>query len=542
MPVVGRTLIAMWAIALLAFPVRAHAQKSAFIDALTTFQAALPGAYGDEGSQILDALERMAMALQVWNWQNQDAERGLRERAGATAADRALVYADQLRLADAVAAMHDAIAGEPGRASYHVFLGLLEQALDHPAEAGAAFATAHDLAPTDPLAAYLAAAHAGDAGASGAIGPLRLVLAAAAEQGTLRLSSPFPQFALVNDASPTARFAPPLYREGLTDLAAGRFTEALARLSAAAAKDPLVADSASHTPDVRAGIAALRQRRFDEAIRLLRGATTRLPNSAEAHRILGVGYRMSGRFPEAIAQFQAAIRLAPQDERARIALGAALMDAGRLRAAEEVHCQTIAAMPGSIEARRALAQVYDRLDRPTDVIATLDEAASLTLNSNRKKQLYWQIAEYEHLYHRAAARVITLLSRRTWLALNDPDAHKNLGLAYQRAGRDDEAMVEFLMASLLGFEDAEMLSAMGQIHLADGRLDQAEALARRALALNADHAQARYVLGTTLLRLGRADEAAEHLTAFQRLRAAEMEATRRRFESTRATAAASAGN
>ena len=123
-----------------------------------------------------------------------------------------------------------------------------------------------------------------------------------------------------------------------------------------------------------------------------------------------------------------------------------------------------------------------------------------------------------------------MVSRRTWLALNEPHAHKDLGMAYQRAGRDDEALAELLMATLLGYEDGEMLGAIGQIHLAAGRLDVAETTLRRAVALAPELPQPRYALGSTLRRLGRIEEATEQLDTFRRLQTAAFEAQRRTFE------------
>jgi hypothetical protein len=48
--------------------------------------------------------------------------------------------------------------------------------------------------------------------------------------------------------------------------------------------------------------------------------------------------------------------------------------------------------------------------------------------------------------------------------------------------------------------------------------------------LDAKQGAARYALGRALLRAGRADEAREHLTAFEAIQKAEMEAQRRQFE------------
>ena len=206
------------------------------------------------------------------------------------------------------------------------------------------------------------------------------------------------------------------------------------------------------------------------------------------------------------------------------------MEAGRLNDAERVLRETLEILPASGEARWALADLYERLDRGMDAVASLEAAASLTVVAG-KAHLYWRIAQLAHGYWRDFPRVIAVVSRRTWLLLNEPHAHKDLGMAYQRAGRDEDALAELLMATLLGLEDGETLGAMGQIQLAAGRLDAAEATLRRAVALAPGLPQPRYALGTTLRRLGRIDEANQQLDTFRRLQTDAFEAERRKFES-----------
>ena len=86
------------------------------------------------------------------------------------------------------------------------------------------------------------------------------------------------------------------------------------------------------------------------------------------------------------------------------------------------------------------------------------------------------------------------------------------------------------MADLLGGSDADSLAAIGQLHLEAGRFADAESTTRRAIALQGDRYEARYVLGRALLRQGRTAEAREQLEVFQRLRDRAMEVQRRSFE------------
>jgi predicted Zn-dependent protease len=55
------------------------------------------------------------------------------------------------------------------------------------------------------------------------------------------------------------------------------------------------------------------------------------------------------------------------------------------------------------------------------------------------------------------------------------------------------------------------------VHLREGRFAEAAASARRAAELAGDHKEARYVLATSLLRLGRADDGTRELQEYQRL-------------------------
>jgi tetratricopeptide (TPR) repeat protein len=512
----------------------ASAQKVAFVDAFVAFHSALFGTYGDEGPDVTAALDRMAASLDVWEQSRRDAEAALRLRS--TPRDRALFYADARQFDAAIGAMREAIAAEPARASLHLDLGRLYAEVGQRAQAAAAFQKARELDPSDPVAAYLLGLHvsetatADDTERPEALQPLLATLMTARDGAGLPSKEPLTRFALVDDLSAGARvFAPPAYVRGFALAAEGRFREALEAFRVSAAQDPLVTDPAGRSANFRLGIAALRQRRGGAAITALEAVVGEHPSSAEAHRILGIVYRATGRLADGIARFDTAVRLAPGDERARVALGSALIEAGRLEDAERVLRDTIARLPASGEARWALADVYERQERGAEAIHVLDESTALIVVAG-KVHLYWRIAQLAHALHRDHRRVIDLLTQRMRLVPAEPHAHKDLGLAYSRAGRDDEALLELLMMRLLGYEDAETLTTIGQIHLNQGRLDRAEAALRRAVSLDPAFAQARYALGRALQRLGRAAEAGEQLKAFERLRAAAFEEQRLKYE------------
>jgi tetratricopeptide (TPR) repeat protein len=468
-----RALVAICGIVAILLPVRAAAQKDIFVDAYVAFHSALAGTYGDEGRSVSAELDRMSAALDGWERSSRAAESDLKSHPNTTPAELALLYADTQQLDLAINAITSAIAAEPPRAATYIYLGRLHAAAGRSAEALAAFKRARAIDPTDPRAAYLLATRIAENGVDETPQSLAATLLAAAERsGGPRVS--FPDFALVDDlAAPTPVFAPPAYAEGFASMARRDFRSALTAFRTASARDPLVSDPAAHSPEVQMGVAALRARQGAAAVQHAEAAVALFPMSSEAHRVLGIVYRAVGRTNDSVKQFEAAVRLAPNDERSRLGLGVTLADANRLQDASQTLRETIAELPASGSARWVLADVYEKLERGADAIPVLESAAELAAVAGRV-HLYWRIAQLAHGYHRDHERVIRVLTRRASLVPNNPHGHKDLGLAYVRAGRDDEALIELLMASLLGLDDGETLTAIGQIHLTAGRLDRAD--------------------------------------------------------------------
>ena len=146
-----------------------------------------------------------------------------------------------------------------------------------------------------------------------------------------------------------------------------------------------------------------------------------------------------------------------------------------------------------------------------------------------KADLYRRAAEVGQR-HQQFDCVIELLRQRVRLDPNDASVHRQLGLGLSRLGRTELGFAELAMADLLGGADAESLAATGHLHLEAGRFPDAERATRRAIALQGDREDARYVLGQTLLRQGRMAEAKEQLEVFRQLRDRAMEVQRRTFD------------
>ncbi len=94
------------------------------------------------------------------------------------------------------------------------------------------------------------------------------------------------------------------------------------------------------------------------------------------------------------------------------------------------------------------------------------------------------------------------------LLSDDPGAHNNLGNALGRAGRLDEAIASYRRALALEPRFAEAHTNLGNALLELGRLDEAEASCRRAIEIRLNYAEAHHSLGNALLARGQVHAAA----------------------------------
>jgi tetratricopeptide (TPR) repeat protein len=539
MPTLPRRLdghvLAFLTVCLFLVPSNAAAQRQAFADEIVRFRMLLFGPYGDEGSRLNETLDRLSAALMTWDQAVRDAER---QRGNAAADDRIIAFpmllAGRGRLADALRETDAALAAHSGRRDLHMLRGAVLAAMGRRSDAGASFLRSWNLAPDDVAGAYLAVTFSEVVDADS--GPLRTLVEAQPRGERLSAGAFHDVPPLISDrASKSPVFVPAAYADGFDAIAAGDYGESVARLRAAAARDPLVVDRASQSAEMRLGMSRLRAGMIAEAIAPLEAAVRRYEDSSEAHRILGTAYMAVGDEPQAVEHLQQAVRLTPDDERSRLALARVLRDGGHLEVAAESLRETLRQLPRSSEAKWMLAGVLESLG--TSAVEEWKAAADARVLAG-KADLFWQAAAVCDR-HQQFDCVVDLLARRVRLDPGDPTVHRQLGLVLNRLGDGERAFAELAIADLLGGADAESLTTMAQLHLEAERFADAEAASRRAIVLENDRYEAHYVLGRAMLRLGRASEAREQLDLFRRLRDQAMDEHRRRFETSaqRATGA-----
>ncbi len=536
-------------VALTSMPAPAVAQradpKAGFVQALAQFSQALDGAYGDEGPRIASSLALMRQELDRWDALLATYEKGMASELPAAEPQLAArmhlalgaAYLDRLRVEDARRELAAAAQLAPDRAEVQTLLGVFHaQVTNDVAAATAAMRRAAALASGDPVRAYLLArqeARAGNADkASAALQTFQEIWRTTARQPTAAGASSsalFIRVGLVPETSGLEPFFPPvLYAEGFASLARGDLQQALALFEGAAAGDPLNAGQGAASGAIGQAAAAFRDGAVTTARRHLESAVAMVPERAEPRRLLGLVHVADEQFDAGIDALRAAVRLDPRDERARLDLAAALVASDQLPAAVQILRETLTSTPSSGRARYALARVYQRQGLHADAVRELEQAVIhrplLGLNG-----IYETIGALESARQNFDAAIAAYSSRVT-VQPNEPAAHRQLGDIYLRLGRHDEALAEFIVALMLKANDADAYAAAGQVHLREGRDAEAAAAAQRAVEIDQAHQEARYTLGTALLRLERTDEGRRELAVFERIQAESMAARNRGLE------------
>src|SRR5262245_32451994 len=516
--------------------------KSAFVQAVGQFSLALDGMYGDEGARVRTSLDAMSRALEDWDG-------ALRKYETAIAADLrtaepglairmhlalAGLYLDRTRAADGLRELAAARKLDESRADLALYEGLAHtQLTSNDPAATAAFRRASTLNTNDSIAAYLLARNLSRTGAADdanqAYERFSAIETRRTAPGATPPPSPFTDLHLFHETPGVEPFfAPALYADGFAALQRGDLATAIEDFRRSAMRDPLLADAGVESGAMARAAGAFRDGFLDRAAESVAVAIELAPDRSGPHRLRGLIF-LADRQPDAAADaLSTAIKLDSRDERARLALADARIAGDNLPAARDALQETLKMYPASGRARYKLGLVYQRQGLYPDAILELTSAAALKplLGLNSVYQTIGALARSQQQYDAA----IAAFSQRVDLVPNDAGANHELGEIYFRQGRQVEALAEFTAAVMLDPKRADSLAAIGQVHLRGGRYAEAVAAARRAVALDESHREARYVLATSLVRMGNADEGKRELDVYQRLQAEATAARSRQLE------------
>ena len=251
----------------------------------------------------------------------------------------------------------------------------------------------------------------------------------------------------------------------------------------------------------------------DRAIALYRHLLAGEPDNAELQRALGRVLRQAGTVDEAIACYRRAIALDPGNARAHDELGQILSVRGEPREAAEHLRAALACDPTLVAARVELGELLFRDGRAAEAVAEL--RAALALDPTNWGVHYRLGVALARLGPEQADEAMSCF-RRTIAGLpGHAAAHLQLGLAFWNRGDPAPAIALAERATRLDPKLPAAHGVLGTMLRTVGRIDEAIAILREAVAIDPDDATACFHLGACLCE-ARAGNAEEGSTFLQR--------------------------
>src|SRR5579883_713719 len=253
------------------------------------------------------------------------------------------------------------------------------------------------------------------------------------------------------------------------------------------------------------GLIRIQQRRFDEAVTLIRAATRQRPHSADAFVNLGNALQGAQRAGDAVPCYQQALAIQPNFALAHVNLASAQSVLHHFDEAI-ANCQrALEIEPTNADAHNNLANALCSLKRYEEAIGVYRSA--LAARPEFPEALYNLGNAYMELdrYEEAVDVNRQVLASRPDFA----PAHNNLGRALLMLHRFEEAAACFRRAIQINNRLVIAHDNLGLVLSASGRHSEAIASHRQALALNPRYAGAQANLAAALTHVGRLDEALE---------------------------------
>jgi tetratricopeptide (TPR) repeat protein len=218
-----------------------------------------------------------------------------------------------------------------------------------------------------------------------------------------------------------------------------------------------------------------------------------------------------GRASEAVEVLEAVLKENPEAPEAQRLLGLLSYELNRDREAAELLGRVLARDPEDVEARLALGRIHFRRSDHESARRELERVVALDDGSGAAHFYLGEIEMAARRFEEAAEHY-----RKSSLSA----ARNGLGAALVKLGRYDEAQQAFEQAlSSPGADRASSLYSMASLQRERGDDQGALKTLEEASAIEPHRAEIRYLRGTILARLGRAEEARRELDAFRGLKA-----------------------
>ncbi len=281
--------------------------------------------------------------------------------------------------------------------------------------------------------------------------------------------------------------------------------------------------SKDESPEIKLSLAALYARTGDSARaeEMTRKALDQLPQGPDrlrGLRMLGSLLSAQGDDQAALNMFEQALALSPDDPELLASIGRTDMRLGRYDDAI-ARFRACLAQKADPEIRLALAEAYDKADKPEDALVTLEAALKDAPTGPGRAAVLERMANLNFRMGRYKDAGGLFLA--SYEAGSAPDSLVQAGRAYAAAKDYGEAVKAFNRYLALDEPPngkAEVLHSLGYVQSAQGRYNEAAASFQQALSLGAELpaeklAAIRIGLAEAYMKTGRAAEAVKVLKA-----------------------------
>ena len=278
---------------------------------------------------------------------------------------------------------------------------------------------------------------------------------------------------------------------------------------------------------LRQGIAAHKEGKIQEAERLYRAILQSQPTHPDANHNLGVLAVSVNKAEAALPFFKTALEANPKIEQFWLSYIDALIKEKQFDNAKEVleqgkkhgvdgkRLSVLEAQLSPITQKTNPSSSSPSQEQLSSLLEYYqkgrhDDAEKLAISITEQfpeHQFGWKILGALFAQKGMKNEALNANQRSLHLAPLDAEAHSNLGNTLNELGRLEEAEASLRQAIALRHDYAEAHNNLGNTLQALGRLAEAEACLRQAIALKPDFPEAHNSLGHTLQLLGRLDEA-----------------------------------
>lgn len=264
---------------------------------------------------------------------------------------------------------------------------------------------------------------------------------------------------------------------------------------------------------------------YEKAIGPLQKALAANPRSAPAHHMLGKVHFMLGQFDKAASHLDIALKFAPTDFDIGYTLALARLKQKQLPATQQIFTQMIRSLGDKPEVHILIGRAY----RETGYLDEAIEEFKKTIALNPKHPGAHYCLGMSYLLKDGTLKIKeAAVEFRAELALYPEEflAIYNLGLACVVERKYEEAVTLLEKAARLRPQNPDVYLFLGNAYHGLSRFERAVESFNKCIALNPDldktsifAAEVHFLLGRSLVRVGRPDDGEKHLLAARELKA-----------------------